>query len=297
MELNRGRFMLNTLRWIKNPGAAFLIIFAVIVSVSIAIAPSAEGTLYKWKDETGGIHFTDDPSKIPRQFRGKTKKIESRVPERPPPPKAQTRDFEHVIPLTAKRNQFFVSVLLNGKVKVELLLDTGASLIVLSDEIGKQLGYTLYESMPQIKTETAGGVVWSPLVTLKNVRVGEAEVEDLDAVINDKMEGIDGLLGMTFLNQFKMTLDHLNSRMVLKPLGDASAVLYDGQTERWWRKKFSDYLANINYHEKLTRDLEKKGHIKAFNVEKVVRHFQELYRKLKTRASLAGVPAKLQSGE
>jgi len=34
-------------------------------------AASSHSAIYKWKDDNGKIHFTDNPSKIPPQYRKK----------------------------------------------------------------------------------------------------------------------------------------------------------------------------------------------------------------------------------
>jgi predicted aspartyl protease len=48
------------------------------------------------------------------------------------------------------------------------------------------------------------------------VRVGDAEVENVDAVIHSIGPGIDGLLGNTFLGRFTVTLDPDKGVLVLR---------------------------------------------------------------------------------
>jgi protein-disulfide isomerase len=45
---------------------------ALILAAVFSFASVAEGKMYKWKDEKGEAHFTDDESKIPAQYRKKT---------------------------------------------------------------------------------------------------------------------------------------------------------------------------------------------------------------------------------
>ncbi len=43
----------------------------IVTVICLALAAPASAGLYKWKDENGKIHFTDDPSQIPLDYRNK----------------------------------------------------------------------------------------------------------------------------------------------------------------------------------------------------------------------------------
>ena len=62
----------------KVPGLALVLVFA--------LAPcSLAGAVYQWTDADGGIHFTDDPSKIPKKFRDTVQQLSP--PDAPSEPK------------------------------------------------------------------------------------------------------------------------------------------------------------------------------------------------------------------
>ena len=44
-------------------------------------APPAGADIYRWEDESGVLHFTDDPSSIPPKYRGKSREIQKTPPE------------------------------------------------------------------------------------------------------------------------------------------------------------------------------------------------------------------------
>ncbi|MEK9628971.1 MAG: DUF4124 domain-containing protein [Nitrospinota bacterium] len=46
-----------------------LFLVTLVVSASLVFAPSSEAKIYKWRDENGKLHFTDDPSKVPEEDR------------------------------------------------------------------------------------------------------------------------------------------------------------------------------------------------------------------------------------
>jgi hypothetical protein len=83
----------------KRPsGAAIpaLWLFGGMLAFSTLLAPPASADIYRWEDEGGVIHFTDDLSAIPAKYRGKSREILKTPPEAgqpslsttgaPPPP-------------------------------------------------------------------------------------------------------------------------------------------------------------------------------------------------------------------
>jgi hypothetical protein len=50
------------------------------LAFSPALAPPASADIYRWEDESGVIHFTDDPSAIPAKYRGKSREIQKTPP-------------------------------------------------------------------------------------------------------------------------------------------------------------------------------------------------------------------------
>ncbi len=53
--------------------AAFLVFFP-------SFAPRASADIYRWEDEGGVVHFTDDPSSIPPKYKGKAREIQKVPP-------------------------------------------------------------------------------------------------------------------------------------------------------------------------------------------------------------------------
>jgi hypothetical protein len=89
----------QTMKRKKRPsGAAIpaLLLFGGMLAFSPLLAPPASADIYRWEDERGVIHFTDDPSSIPAKYRGKSREILKSPPEAgqpslstigaPPPP-------------------------------------------------------------------------------------------------------------------------------------------------------------------------------------------------------------------
>jgi len=60
--------------------AALLPAGAILV-LSLAFVVPSLADIYRWEDESGVIHFTDDPSAIPAKYRGKSREILKTPPE------------------------------------------------------------------------------------------------------------------------------------------------------------------------------------------------------------------------
>jgi len=110
------------------------------------------------------------------------------------------------------------SVRLNDSRTVEFLVDTGASSCVISPQVANALGIELGPRAESVTMQVVGGRTTGPIIKLASVRVGDAEAEDVIAVVHPISPGIDGLLGNSFLGRFTVTLDpqqgilHLRSR-------------------------------------------------------------------------------------
>jgi len=59
---------------------AALLPAATILVLSLAVVVPSFADIYRWEDESGGIHFTDDLSNIPAKHRGKAREIQKTPP-------------------------------------------------------------------------------------------------------------------------------------------------------------------------------------------------------------------------
>lgn len=106
----------------------------------------------------------------------------------------------------------------NGEeVSVSLLVDTGATALVLPESMIGQLGFDPVRLRPT-QSQTAGGVVPTKLGRLKSVKVGDVVAENVQVsfVSDQRLRGVK-LLGMSFLNQFRFSLDDANNELSLQP--------------------------------------------------------------------------------
>ena len=66
-------------------------LFGGMLAFSPLLAPPASADIYRWEDESGVIHFTDDLSSIPANYRGKFREI-LKTPPRAGQPSLSTMD-------------------------------------------------------------------------------------------------------------------------------------------------------------------------------------------------------------
>jgi aspartyl protease family protein len=108
---------------------------------------------------------------------------------------------------------FHVEALINGT-RLRLLVDTGASQVVLSPSDARRLGIATASLDFRHVSETANGPVSGAPVTLREIAVGAVRLNDVAASVNGA-EMSESLLGMTFLSRlsgFEVSGDRLTLR-------------------------------------------------------------------------------------
>lgn len=108
---------------------------------------------------------------------------------------------------------FRVEAMVDGT-RLNLLVDTGASQVVLTPSDARRLGYDIDALDFSRVTETANGFGRGAPVHLREVSVGGVSVGDVSAMVNDT-EMSESLLGMSFLSRlsgFEFSGDKLTLR-------------------------------------------------------------------------------------
>lgn len=122
---------------------------------------------------------------------------------------AYEKEFSDAGARTLRRGDAtFVQAVINGRRQGLFLVDTGATLVALSETFARKLGIRM-SSLPETEVMVADGRhVKARLALLRSVKVGNTSVENVRAVImpGDVQKDIDGLLGMSFLRHFNVRL-------------------------------------------------------------------------------------------
>lgn len=180
---------------------------SLALSLALGAASPAFSQIYRWTDESGSVHFTDNLHAVPPEHRARAAALDDRLP--PPQPVRS-------IPLEANEMGYLVEARLNGETSVRLILDTGATATVLSPAIARRLGLTV-RTDPPVVVRTAGGTVHAGLAEVGEIDVGGRKAGPLRVVVHDAVPGADGLLGMNFLGLFRVELDADIPALLLSP--------------------------------------------------------------------------------
>jgi clan AA aspartic protease (TIGR02281 family) len=101
-----------------------------------------------------------------------------------------------------------VPTVVNRQAATTFLVDTGATFTVITPKLARLLGVEITPETPHINILTANGKVAVPVVTLHHVALGDYEVENVQAVVQDlgASDSLSGLLGMNFFRDVELTV-------------------------------------------------------------------------------------------
>lgn len=115
------------------------------------------------------------------------------------------------------------NVKLNGVHNAGFIVDTGASNTVISMEYAKKIGIDLTNAQPS-RTSTANGIIKTYVTTIKSIEINGLIAQNVPISITEsnlitpeeQNNNIVGLLGMSFLHNFTVTIDKEASTLTLE---------------------------------------------------------------------------------
>lgn len=130
------------------------------------------------------------------------------------------------VKVNKKLGYIIVNAFLNKKINATLIVDTGASGVLLSKDIGDKLGIMVDKAAgkknPIVQISLADGrKAEARYVVLESVKVEDVEVNNVEGAIllDDKADiTYDGLLGMSFLNKFNFKFNQKEGKLVLEKI-------------------------------------------------------------------------------
>jgi clan AA aspartic protease (TIGR02281 family) len=180
-------------------------------------------------------------------------------------------------------------------VKRHFIVDSGASFILINPQVAKELDITINENTPFIPMTTVSGYILTPLVTLRSVRVGKVEMENVEAVVYTMPSGESGLLGNSFLNKYRVTLDSIRGKMTLVSMhGVPSPDRPGGYGRDFWVSQFRFYRGFLEMLKKMRKNYESRGtesartELNRINI--AIQYFENQLNEWDRKASFAGVP-------
>jgi aspartyl protease family protein len=99
---------------------------------------------------------------------------------------------------------FLTAGSINGK-SVQFMVDTGATAVAMGAAEAKRIGIDYTAGKP-VRMSTANGQTLGYLLTLNSVRIGDVEVQNVEAIVSQQAMPFV-LLGNSFLTRFSMRRD------------------------------------------------------------------------------------------
>lgn len=135
-----------------------------------------------------------------------------------------TDENTRIVPVVSDgHGHLFVDAVLNGEVHASLIIDTGCPNVLLTAHMGRQLGIDLENSQDARVVMVLDGKHRVRGALLKSVKLEGMEEKNImaDVMLEDTPEvkrGLkDGLLGISFLKKFNITLDPKRMKLIFKP--------------------------------------------------------------------------------
>ena len=123
---------------------------------------------------------------------------------------------EEAFPVARQGRPITLQVAINGKRGI-FILDTGATLVALKRAFAKKASVVVDEGSA-VRLHTANGMSDGKLGRAATIQLRSLQAKDVPIVIQDDDratfgDGVDGLLGMSFLSRFKVTIDTQNVKI------------------------------------------------------------------------------------
>lgn len=181
---------------------------AILLCLLLGAMPSLAAEYYRWVDQDGVVHFTDNLHNIPEDQRGPAKRIQAT--DSPPPVNVpKLAPVKASIPIQRHGQIVIIEATLNKKTAAKFVVDTGASYTMISSAVAKELDIDLTQDQRTMPFQTANGLIQAPLTNLESITVGGMEIKNLTAAVHDAVPDpqVAGLLGLNFLSNFRIDID------------------------------------------------------------------------------------------
>ncbi|OGW62937.1 MAG: hypothetical protein A2V83_01975, partial [Nitrospirae bacterium RBG_16_64_22] len=279
----------------------------------------------QYRKKAKKIGSDEPPKKASGQAPQETKPAKPGKPSAGPRPEGPSDapadySFGASSPLATKRhvvrfygeggNVKYVRVKVGSESPTWMLLDTGATYCRLSRPLAKAAGIDFGASTPLVFLGTASGVIGEPLVKVDRIEMEGAEVRDIYATVEAPIgsgaetapvppfdpDRRNGILGMSFLDNFRVTVDSERSQLILEPRsGLDSRDARGGHSRRWWQSQFRSVKNSIDHAERQLTRMKERTRAEDYQdlkkrLEITVDFFRRELSDLESKASHASVP-------
>ncbi len=294
----------------KKPLCVSSVFLSLLLLLTYSPTLSEEGGFYKWVDEKGTIHFTDSLAKVPPKYRNKVEEKTSRkgaesgqntysreknTSQSAELSVATLNRFE--VPYKGVSRRIIIPVTFNGSITTPMLLDTGATNLLISPYLAHRL--RLFDKRHGKLVTTArgiGGSVPAILTIIDKVSVNGASAKIIPATIAPIASShFEGLMGMDFMANYRISIDTRKHVVTFEELPSTSDMP-GGHDRTWWQDNFRKFswarVAWKNYLDKLEKASMQTSEIKWYKriAKQQYNEANKLHRKLERYATWNSVP-------
>jgi clan AA aspartic protease (TIGR02281 family) len=189
-----------------------------ICLIALLLLPAQAAEYYRWTDDNGVTHITDNLHNVPPKFRGKINRIATPESPRAAEPEIKPPPRKASIPIEKHGQVVVIQATLNNKRAAKFVVDTGASYTLISNALARELSINVGADTKTLPFQTANGLINAPVTSLESITVGGMEIRDLPTAVHDAVPDpqVAGLLGLNFLSHFRMDIDTKNGVLHLE---------------------------------------------------------------------------------
>jgi clan AA aspartic protease (TIGR02281 family) len=173
---------------------------------------------YRWVDDSGVLHITDNLHNVPQAQRAGANRIQAQESPRSREPEIKAPPKKASIPLEKHGQVAIIQATLNNKRSAKFVVDTGASYTLISSAFARELSIDVGQNPKTLPFQTANGLIQAPVTNLESIMVGGLEIRNLPAAVHDAVPDpeVAGLLGLNFLSNFRMDIDTQKGMLYLE---------------------------------------------------------------------------------
>lgn len=164
---------------------------------------------YRWVDENGVLHITDNLHNVPPEKRGNARRIQAQETPRAAEPQKVLPPRKASVPIEKHGEVVVIEATLNNRKSAKFVVDTGASYTLISNALARDLAIDFGQASKTLSFQTANGLINAPVTQLESISVGGMEIKNLPTAVHDAVPDsqVSGLLGLNFLTHFRMDID------------------------------------------------------------------------------------------
>lgn len=227
-------------------------------------SPAFTEDVYEWTDENGTVHFSDSPNDIPPKYQDqfKTRKFNEGKSQKKPKSATSNIISEEPVPNAKKEDQrinryeipfkgyegsgkrIIISVTFNDSVTAPMLLDTGATGMLITPQLAEKLGVFEQDQARLLDEVNGVGSGSAPAIRtiIQKVEVGGAKDRFIPTAVLSRSlsKSFEGLIGMDFMSNYSISIDNKKKVVVLEEM-PPDPDFPGGHDEEWWRTNFQQF--------------------------------------------------------